>query len=445
MFGSRWWLVWTLALGPAVAWGGSSGALAHAGDGARAEEQAAKGGDPAPIESPIPERRDPVAGDEVVVVMASGERVEGEFVARTDRDLEIRISGVTLRIGNDTIERVILLDPPAVRYKRMRSLINDEDTDRIVMLADWLRRQRMYDEALHELEHVLSVSPNDGEALRLRATVEQLKALEERRRERAAAPPVTPRAEEGVAPAQPRRPTPGEFPLLRPDQINLMKVFEIDLNHPPRMVVPREVVDRLLREYAESPLIPTTREGREALYRRSPAQLLDLMYRLRARALYEQVQVLELPRSMRLFRDHVHAAWLVNSCATTRCHGGREAGRLQLTNYRPTSEESVFTNFLIIDRFRTASGEALIDYAEPERSVLLQMGLPRDDALHPHPVVAGWNPVFRTREARRFAQAVDWIRSMYRPRPDYGVVYSPPGESVPRSEGGDGDGEPVER
>jgi hypothetical protein len=131
---------------------------------------------------------------------------------------------------------------------------------------------------------------------------------------------------------------------------------------------------------------------------------------------------------MKLFRDHVHAAWLVNNCATTRCHGGSAAGRLQLSNWRATSEESVYTNFLILERFKTEDGDSLINYEEAERSVLLQMGLPREDARTPHPAVPGWSPVFRTRENRRFKQALEWIGAMYRPRPDYPIEYVPPGD-----------------
>ena len=384
-------------------------------------------------------RREAREGDAVVVVMQSGEKVQGEFVGQSERELEVKVASVTLRIDRSTVERVIVLDPPRERYKRMRALIGDEDVDRLLMLADWLRREKLYEESLREIEHVLTVAPNDGTALRLRAVVENLLALERRGRAQEQVRKVEGAPQPAEAPAgsaAATRPRPGEFPVLRPDQIALMKVYEVDLRDPPKMVVEREVIDRLIRDHGDNPLIPTTREGKEALYRMAPAEILDLMFRVRARELYERVQVLELPRSIRKFRDQVHATWLVNTCATTRCHGGSQSGRLRLTNYRPTSDESVFTNLLILERFRTASGEPLIDYAEPERSVLLQMGLPRDDSLHPHPVVPGWTPAFRNREARRFAQAVDWIRSMYRPRPEYPVEYSPPGETLPT--GGEG-------
>lgn len=432
------------------AWCGA--AFAQSEEPAPAEEQSegneAEAAPEPVVEEPDP-RRAPEEGDDIVVVLASGERVEGEFVGQDEIEMVVRVASVNLRIDRSTVERVIVLDPPLVRYERMRRLIGDEDVDRLLMLADWLRREKLYEQSLAELDHILEVSPNDGEALRLRKVVANLLALERRARaqeqvRRVEGSPDQTGEPEPKSPAA-TRPKPGEFPVLRADQIALMKVYEVDLRDPPRIVIDREVIDRLIRDYGDNPLIPSSREGKEALYRKPAPEILDLMFRVRARELYERVQVVDLPRALRKFRDHVHSAWLINSCASTRCHGGSEAGRLRLTNYRPTSEESVFTNLLILERFRTSSGQPLLDFAEPERSVLLQMGLPRNDSLSPHPVVPGWTPAFRNRDARRFAQAVDWMRSMYRPRPEYPIEYTPPGQGAPPEGPPAPGGDPVER
>lgn len=371
-------------------------------------------------------RRDPQAGDPVVVVMKDGQRLEGTFIEVNEFDYVIRIAAVNASIPKGDVERVFVQDTPLSRYKRMRGMIAADDTERRVLLAAWCMDQRLYDEALQELNLVLAVDPNHGEGLRLKALALELKALDKRSNPRG--DDEDRQRNQERARQFPTRPSPQEFPFLSAEQINLMKVFEVDLRDPPRILIPRETVERMLVQHAESPLVPSDREGREAFMRLPAEKILDIMFRLRARDLYAQVQITEHPTSMKLFRDHVHAAWLVNNCATTRCHGGSAAGRLQLSNWRPTSEESVYTNFLIIERFRTADDAPLIDYEDPERSVLLQMGLPREDARTPHPMVPGWSPVFRTRENRRFKQAVEWIGAMYRPRPDYPIEYIPPGE-----------------
>ena len=452
--------VWLL-----VVFGGLSFAFAHPARARQQESggQAPKDAAPVPAETapetasdseppaeeePLPsarrERVDARPGDEVIIVQTDGQRMEGVLLSRTEQEVGVRIAGVEVRISSSLIERVILLDSPEERYRQMRALIGDEDVQRLIMLADWLQKRRMYAEALHEVEHVLTVNPTDGAALRMQKVLQELVRLEENRQARNDGGGDG-AADDPWAPEPSRRPTTAEFPLLREDQINLIKVYEVDTKSAPRLVIARPVIDRLLNEYADSPLIPSTREGREAFYRKRPAEVLDVMFRVRARNLYEHVEVLDQPRSMRLFRDNVHIAWLVNSCATTRCHGGTASGRLRLTNRRPSSDEAVYTNFLILERFLTKDGKKLINYAEPEKSVLLQMGLPREDSLYPHPVVEGWKPAFRSREARRFREAVEWIRAMYRPRPDYPIRYTPPGEAESDWIPGGQDSEPQPR
>lgn len=395
------------------------------------------GGDAEGSKSSSP--RSPQPGDDVLVVLDGGDRIEGELVRSDEQSIGVRIAGVVVSFDRGRIERMVVLDPPEVRYRRLRASIADDDVEHLVMLAEWLQRRRMFREALVELDTALKADPTHAEAIRLKRIVAELAALAERRGPADGADRERERAEAGRFPS---RPAPGEFPLLTPEEINLIKVYEIDLRDPPKVIVPRSTILRLLNEYGDDPLIPGTREGREAFLRKDARDILDVMFRLRARDLYGQVTVLDHPRSMRLFRDQVHAAWLVNSCASTRCHGGSDGGRLRLYNYRPTAAESVYTNFLILERFTMQDGKRLIDYDEPERSPLLQMGLPRDDARTPHPVVRGWSPIFRNRDARRFVQGVEWIRSMYRPRPDYPIEYPPPSA---KETGGVPPAEPVER
>lgn len=391
----------------------------------------------------VPLRREPVAGDEVVLTRKNDERLEGIYITGDELVVVIRIAGIDLRVERSSIERLVALDTPEARYKRMRSLIADDDAERLVMLADWLQRRRMYRQSLDELDAALRADPTHSEGLRLRRVVEHLAALDTRRASKGGDDERARQREE--AGRFPTRPKVSEFPLLTPEQINLIKVYEIDLRDPPKMTISRPLIQKLMIEYGEDPLIPEQREAREAFFRKPPEEILDIMFRLRARDYYGQVQVLDHPRSMKLFRDHVHAGWLVTSCASTACHGGSDSGRLQLFNYRPTAEESVYTNFLILERFRTRDGRALIDYDEPSRSLLLQMALPVNDARTPHPRVHGWKPVFRSRDARRYLQTIDWIRSMYRPRPEYPIEYEPPGTKAPVEGAPPGPWEPVER
>jgi hypothetical protein len=423
-------------------------ALSAAADNWAAHAQSPSPDVTTPQGAPAPDsarggRTPPKTGQEVLVVLASGEQLEGEFVSQDAIRVVLRIAGVEVNLDRPGIERMTVLDPPEVRYKRMRAAIADDDPDRLVMLAEWLQRRRMFKEALAELDTALKADPSHADALRTRAIVAPLAALAERSSPGQGAHEDRER-QAREARRFPTRPKITDFPLLSKHDINLLKVYEVDLRDPPKLTVARETVERLLVQYGEEPIIPGTREGREAFLKKPAEEVLDVMFRLRAREMYGEVKVHDQPRSMRKFRDHVHAGWLVTSCASTACHGGSEAGRLQLFNYRPTSDESVYTNFLILDRFVTRDGERLIDYDKPDRSLLVQMALPRDDVRSPHPQIPGWRPAFRSRDARRYVQTLDWIRSMYRPRPDYPVEYQPPGSRSP-AEGEPTPDEPVER
>ena len=381
--------------------------------------------------------RAPEPGDDVRLYMGDGRQFEGRLVSRDDREVRVEIARVEVKFPVRDVVSVVRLKPPFERFLDLRDLINPDDYDRRVGLAEWAAGQGLLEPALDEVNAVLAASPLHPDALRVRTSVESLIKIEANR---AAAPDDV--VAQDVAP--PERLSVQDFPLLSPDEINLLKVYEVNLRDNRRVLIKRETVDTLLAKYADHPLIPSTREGRLAFHRKSASEILDIMFKVQARELYREVHMVDQPRSMDFFRDRVHAGWLINSCATTRCHGGTDAGALMLTNRRPTAEESVYTNFLIIERFRTSDGRPLINYQEPELSPLLHYGLPREDALTPHPHVRGWSPTFRGREARPFRQTQEWIRMMYRPRPEYPIHYTPPGEMKTR-EGIDPTEPPVER
>jgi hypothetical protein len=374
---------------------------------------------------PADPERDPLDDEpaQVRVYLKSGAQVTGSLVEQTERGVVVSIGGITMAIDFAEIDRVDTLPSLLQRYKEMRAAIPERDTDQLLLLSQWLISVGKYQWALKELDVILAIRPEDTEAARLRRVAQSQLELQER------AAPRADRPRDG-AEARAREP---EFPLLSAEEANLIKVFEVDLDHPPRMLVDHKTIEDLMVAYADSPLIPATREGREALLRKRPDQILELMFRLKAREFYGRVTVLDWPPALRKFRESVHQTWLVNSCATDRCHGGREAGRLWLSNRRPNSETTIFTNFLILERFRTADGEPLIDYQDPMRSRVLHAGLPREDSVFPHPAVPGpdglgdaFKPVFRSTDDRRFEQALEWIRGMYLPRPDYPIAYIPP-------------------
>lgn len=366
----------------------------------------------------------PAPGDRVLLVFADGRRVEAVLVRDEPAHVVVRIAKVETPVERSMLSAVIVQDSPLTEFRRLRAAIKDTDAERRIDLALWARDHQLYEAARDEVGAVLKLEPQNADARRLAGELEQLIAL----RDRGGSDQVKsgPDAEPGEHREPPRRPVAGTFPLLTTEQINLLRVYEIDLKNPPKLSIARETIDKLFTRYADNPLVPSSREGREAFRALPPEQVLEVMYRARARDLYPEVRVLDNPASFKFFRDKVNTTWLVTRCASTACHGGSDAGPLLLYNRRPTSDACVYTNFLILDRSKTSAGKPLIDWSEPEKSPLLLLALPPDDSPIPHPKVKGWTPAFRTRDDRRFQEAIEWMKMMYRPRPEYPVSYTPP-------------------
>ncbi len=384
----------------------------------------------------------PPPPEEARVVVRGGGSVVGLLVEQKPSGVRLRVDGRELFIPASDIAVFEQLPPVEVRYAERRATIRDEDTETRLLLARWLRDRERYALALVEAEGVLGVDPGSAGARDLVRWLRAQLVLENRTRLRG----TTDRGSPETGRPEPEREQSESFPRLTDAQINLIRVYEVDLTNPPKMLVSRDTVDRLIDGYREHPLIPKDEQGKRALYAARPARILDIMFRVQARDLYGEIRVLEDPEVFRTFRERIHGRWLVNACASSGCHGGQEAGRLMLASDRKNHASTVYTNFFILDRYRLADGQPLINYEQPERSPLLQAGLPEGVALWKHPEVPetrgrrGWRPIFRSMNDDRFEEAVAWINSLYTPRPEYPIKFEPPAPDPKQ-----GDDERVER
>ncbi|GIW73480.1 MAG: hypothetical protein KatS3mg103_0002 [Phycisphaerales bacterium] len=354
----------------------------------------------------------------VRLVFRTGQILDGELVEETPQSVTLRIAGIERRFNQPQIERLIRLPDLATRYRQWRRAIPDGDVGQIEQLVQWLVSQELYHVAHYEAARLHERRPRDprvGDLLR------QMAGLAELYEQRG----------QGVARDRPDRPDP--LPLLGPEQVNLIRVYEIDLLDPPRMRIDPRDVEAFLLAYKDDPRVPQTPEGRQAMIAGDPLDVVRLMFQLRAREFYPTVRVLEDPPAMRRFRREV-AGWLAVGCATTRCHGGAQAGGLRLVAENPRGQAQAYTNFLILTRARLPDGTPLINVDEPDKSPLLHLGLRREGSLYPHPPVPtedgrgdAWREVFARTGDARWRATTEWIRSLYRPRPRYPIEY-PPGE-----------------
>ncbi len=363
--------------------------------------------------SPEPQQRG-------VVYLRNGQMREGIIIADEFDHVTMEIEGVRARLRRETVSHVVLKPTFDQQYRQFKNALRPGMSEQHLMLCRWLIDNRRYALAQVEIQELLQQSDQDiPEARQLLRFVEAQLALQ---RSPANAIPNELEEEE----TQIEKEDEARYGrILTHEEVNLMRVYEIDFSRPPRIAIGHETIRKMIETHSANPAIPASRDARNALFRADPLEILRLMFKLRARELYGEAQVITEPHSLNLFR-RVHDGWITRNCATGACHGGDDAGRLYLHRSRNPSDRVRYTNLLILERLEIDPEHQLIDYQDPEQSLLVQYGLPRDVARVPHPEVRGWRPAFSRGNDRMKQETIRWIKSMMQPRPDYSIDYEPP-------------------
>lgn len=361
---------------------------------------------------------EPGGGPRGIVLLTNGQRRTGIILEDSFEQVVIESEGIRSALRREIVDRVMLEPSFEQRYEEFRASLAPGMFERHLVLCRWLVENRRYDLARENLLELLE-SAEIPEARRLLTLVEAQLQLQEQAAGREARP-----KDETVEKESNWEP-PSE--ILTREDVNLIRVYEIDFDHPPRVLVSMDTIRKLIANYSANPLIPASQTERNAMLRADSLDIVRLMFELRARELYGEIQVLTEPPSLNQFRQRVHNTWLMNNCAMSGCHGGPNAGGLFLHRRNFRDERVRYTNLLILERLEVDPNWPLINYEQPEMSLIIQYGLPREHARLPHPDVPGWRPAFiRPEDHRLKREAENWIRSMMQPRPQYPVVYEPP-------------------
>jgi hypothetical protein len=360
---------------------------------------------------------DPEPGRRGIVCLLDGSIRRGVIVEDQFERVIIEIEGIRTVIPRASVDFVELEPSFEERYRHFKATLDRANPERHFALCRWLHEQRRYDLAAKELAE-LNGYANIPEARELARVVDAQIALARASAARGAAGTEAPEAE-------PETEVDAPGAILSRADVNIIRVYEIDFRRPPEVVVPPETIDRLLRDYATNPLIPVDPDQRKAIYRAEPLDVVELMFKLRARELYPEIEVLSDPYSLTIFRQRVHDAWLMNSCATSACHGSPGAGRLFLFRRNAREPAVRYANLLTLERLEIDPQWPLVNYERPIDSLIIQFGLPRTMARRPHPPTPGWAPAFRRLTDRGVQHTVEWIEAMLQPRPEYPVEFEP--------------------
>jgi hypothetical protein len=383
---------------------------------------------------------EPRPGQKGTLLLRDGTALEGVILQDGFEEVLIEIAGIRTRYARKDVDSVRLEPSFEEQFEQFQMSIRRNDWPRRMEFAQWLFENRRYALAREELLPIVEQADVEGAPQLLRLVEAQLRlesASGEHPRPGASATDRIPEPWERERPSSGRVELRDMLPdrLLSREDVNLIRIYEMDLRNPPRLSVKPETIREMIEKHGASDLIPADSAGRTALFRAEPLALTKLLFQLKARDLYPQIEVLSEPAHLNLFRQRVHNAWLIPGCATSLCHGGVDAGHffLHARNYK--DERVRYTNLLILER-SSFDGRPMIDFDDPLSSLVIQYGLPRNEARFPHPPVKGWRPVFLESNKRLLEDALSWIRAMYMPRPAYPVEYEPP-----RLDAGDRDDE----
>lgn len=226
-------------------------------------------------------------------------------------------------------------------------------------------------------------------------------------------------------------------PLLSEDDISLIKVYEIDLDTdpPPRVTIPRSELRKFIKAYQE--VDPELRgKSKQDAFLRSKGHLqLDKLFEHRAREYYKHVRIRGQIESLREF-SNVHRTHIIEYFQPNFAAGqipelflfprvrDLDPDRLEMTNFYILTQASI-------------DGKLMIDRNDPEDSLLLQWGLPREEAKFPVPEeLEKWRPRFRDTDDKRYKEILSWIKSLIPANQgsNYGITYTPPKHKKSRND-----------
>lgn len=223
-----------------------------------------------------------------------------------------------------------------------------------------------------------------------------------------------------------------EDPLLPKEAIELIKVYEVDLESdpPPRVVIPRDELREFLKKFQGDDDELRGKSNQDAFLRASGHLQLGKFFQHKARDYYKHVRVRSKIESLREW-SNIHRRYILGYFQPTFATGavpelylfprGRDTERIEMTNFY------ILTQVLI-------DGKPIIDRNVPEESLLVQWGLPREAAKFPAPEdIEGWEPKFKDEEDERFVEKVDWIKSLISANQGsaYGIQYKMPKHKKP--------------
>jgi hypothetical protein len=336
-------------------------------------------------------------------------------------------NGIQTKLDKRNVASMDYADSVEATFAKQLAQLAPTDVAGRIKLAHWAYDQRQYKQARDALDSALKIDPNNAEATEFLDTVQQQMRLEETTT--AEQPPATPspatEADNGGsapgASSNPAEPDVTTLRLLTPEEINIIRQKEWTRNDTAVRVrlindVKRQFVNANGLDIKQFNRLSTTEQAWQILHQGSDA-------------MKKNVELLTDPASIAEFRKPTVSSRIMAGCASSGCHGAAGAGGFRLIT--PGDSEAVdYTNFYILKRYSKSIGDRkipMINRSTPDASLVLQYGLPAEMADMPHPAMANYRGVFRSKNDPAYKAVTHWIGgSLSIMAPDYGLDYKLP-------------------
>ncbi len=354
------------------------------------------------------------------IKLKNGETVIGEVVEQTPEGIKVKRPLATVFYPKDQIVSIEPLYDVKEDYADRLSKLKKDDFEGQLALGQWALENKLYTEAVKHLEEAVKLKDEDRASLLLR----QAKAkLEEARKTNET--PSKGGSESGSS-AGGEGATFSMKNMVSDDDIQRIRMAELADDDRVTVELRKNVVDGFLDQVRGQGKFA---EKTAAAEFRSWQPVRQAKYIIKEVGpddpLRNDIIIKSDPASMREFRSGVWR-WISTSCATAACHGSAKGkGGLKLWNVTGRNDNVDYTNFLILDSFHTKGDLQVIRRDDPAESLLLQYGLPDNQAKHRHPKEK--SPAFASSNSQLYKVTLDWIKSLKRPlHPEYGLKNLPP-------------------
>jgi tetratricopeptide (TPR) repeat protein len=352
-----------------------------------------------------------------VVVTKDGRKFEGEITEKNDQVI-VNIRGVDMTLAREDITSIIYPEAFNKEFEDRLAKLDKNDVAGRIALARWAFDRRQYGKAREALDSAIALDPNNREAADLQQVITSQMRLESNK-----AP-----ADARTLPTPPPNPTGAERRFLSAADINLMRQKELQSTDKVNVRFENNVEKRFMKyrnlQFNDFNALKPVDKALKILDEGDETMKAD-------------VKILGDPASIFEYRTTIQPI-VLNGCATSNCHGGPKGADFIL--YNPAdNDQAVYTNLYILLRYKMKTNEPasgvfgssqrkMVDRGQGARSILVQYGLPVDVAELDHPIVAGYDGVFRTMQDLRMKQVADWMdHSLKQPDPDYGdIKFAPP-------------------